>query len=424
VCVLYSVDYVSPANRESPATADRRIYWFWMLLFVMGMAGLVTSPTLVQMFVFWEVTTLCSWGLIGFYDRESGALAAAQKAFLMTAGGGLALFAALLALLVTTHSAGFDAFARLPFAARAAAVPLALLVLAGAWAKSGQVPFHTWLPSAMVAPSPVSAYLHAASMVNAGVYLVLRLTLANALPSPQLALAASPGAALPAVPFAPTALPGSLAWIVGVMAVVTLVVTVAQFFQQDDLKRLLAFSTISHLALILLGASLAMAGSLRAAQGATLHILAHGAGKALLFLSVGTLSYAAGTRHIRDLSGVLRKAPVASVGFLIGVLTVTGVPPFAGFWSKLLMVTGALSLGGVGIAAGAVIVAESLIAFAWFLWVGQRVFLGEPSPAVLALVRPSRTMDAALVLLMLLCLGAAAIGMPLVAGMRVTGLGG
>jgi len=206
--------------------------------------------------------------------------------------------------------------------------------------------------------------------------------------------------------------------------VVTLVVAVSQFFRQDDLKRLLAYSTISHLALILLGASLAMAGSLRAAEGAALHVLAHGAGKALLFLSVGTLSYTAGTRHIRDLSGVLRRAPVASVGFLIGTLTVTGVPPFAGFWSKLLMVSGAVSLGGAGIAAGALIVAESLVAFAWFLWVGQRVFLGGPSPAVLSMARPSRTMDAALVVLMLLCLGAAAIGMPLVTAMRLPGAGG
>ena len=153
-------------------------------------------------------------------------------------------------------------------------------------------------------------------------------------------------------------------------------------------------------------------------------MLAHGVGKALLFLSVGTLSASAGTRHIRDLGGVIGRAPVASAAFLVGALTVTGVPPFAGFWSKLLMVSGAVSLGGAGVAAGVLIVAESLVAFAWFLWVGQRVFLGPPSPAAAAMTRPSPLTDAVLVALMVLCLGISAIGLPLVAAIRAGVAGG
>ena len=424
LCALYSLEYVGPSNRESPVPAARRLYWFWLLTFVGSMSGLVLSTTLLQMFVFWEMTTVCSWALIGFYDREHGALGAARKAFLMTAGGGLALFAALLALLALTHSAGFDAFARLPGAARGAAAGLAVLLLVGAWAKSGQVPFHTWLPSAMVAPSPVSAYLHAAAMVNAGVYLVLRLALANAPAPPQLALASLPGApALPLLP-APPALPPVLATVVGVMAAVSLVVAVVQFFVQDDLKRLLALSTVSHLALVLLGASLAMAGSQLAAQGAALHVLAHGVGKSLLFLSVGVLAFGAGTRRISDLGGVLARAPVASAGFLVGALTVTGVPPFAGFWSKLLMVSGGVAMGGIGVAVGALIVAESLVAFGWFLWVGHRVYLGAPSAAAAAMTPPSRLTDAVLLVLMALCLGITLAGLPLVSAMRLGGAGG
>jgi hydrogenase-4 component D len=420
VCVVYSVAYVGPGNREIPASDDRRGYWFWMLMFVMAMAGLVTSATLVQMFVFWEITTVCSWALIGFYDREEGAQAAAQKAFLMTAGGGLALFATVLTLLALTHSAGFDAISALPPAARGATLLLWLLMLAGAWAKSGQVPFHTWLPSAMVAPSPVSAYLHAASMVNAGVYLALRMALSNATPAPLAAAGAAGAGWLPAV----AALPAALPVVVGVMAVVTMVVAVAQFFYQDDLKRLLALSTISQLALVMLGVALAMAGSARAAQGAALHILAHGVGKALLFLSVGSLSYAAGTRHIRDLAGVRERAPVAAMGFLIGALTVTGVPPFAGFWSKLLIVTGAVSLGGVGVWAGALVVLESLVAFAWFLWVGQRVFLGRPSPAAATMTVAAPAMEAALVILMVLSVAITAVALPLASAVRPGGFGG
>jgi hydrogenase-4 component D len=410
VCVLYSVAYVGPRNREMPVADDRRGYWFWLLLFVMAMAGLVTSSTMVQMFVFWEITTVCSWALIGFYDRERGALAAAQKAFLMTAGGGLALFATILVLLAITHSAGFDALSRMPAGAKGAVAALAVLLLVGAWAKSAQVPYHTWLPSAMVAPSPVSAYLHAASMVNAGVYLVLRIGLANPL--------------VPGLWFVPTGLPEGIPWLIGIMAALTLVVTVTQFFYQDDLKKLLALSTISHLALILLGAALAMAGSMRAAQGAALHILAHGVGKALLFLSVGTLSYAAGTRHIRDLSGVLTKAPIPAMGFLVGALTVTGVPPFAGFWSKLLIVTGGVSLGGIGMVAAALVVIESLVAFAWFLWVGMRVFLGPPSPAVEAMGPRPAAMEAALVILMVLCVAITAAALPLALAVHPVGSGG
>jgi hydrogenase-4 component D len=395
-CVLYSTAYVGSRNREMPAADDRRTFYFWLLLFIGAMSGLATSATLVQLFLFWEITTICSWALIGFYQEEHGALAAAYKAFLMTAGGGLALFAGLLILLALTGAADFGAFAQLPGGARAGLATALLLVLCvGAWAKSGQVPFHTWLPDAMVAPTPVSAYLHAASMVNAGAYLVLRLVVSA-----------------PAAEGAP-ALPPALAVVLGVMGVLTLVVAVAQFFFQQDLKRLLALSTIAGLAYVFIGAALGAAGSQRATQGAALHILAHGAGKGLLFLAVGTLSYTMATRHIRDLAGVIRQAPVAAAGFLIGALTVTGVPPFAGFWSKFALIGGAVQLGGWGLAVGVLLLAESVIAFAWFLWVGQKVFLGVPSAAVSAGSPPSRAMDVALVFLMLLCLLVPLVGLPL-----------
>ena len=403
-CVLYASAYVGPRNRELPADDDRRVFYFWFLLFIGAMAGLVTSSTLLQLFVFWEITTICSWALIGFYQEEHGALAAAYKAFLMTFGGGLALFAALIALLALTGSAGFDAFALLPMGARTTlALTLLLLMCVCAWAKSGQVPFHTWLPDAMVAPTPVSAYLHAASMVNAGAYLVLRLVTSAPMDG------ASPD------------LPSALGAVLAVMGVITLVVAVSQFFYQNDLKRLLALSTIAGLAYVFIGAGLGAAGSQRAAQGAALHILAHGAGKGLLFLSVGTLSYAMATRRIGDLAGVLKAAPVAAVGFLIGMLTVTGVPPFAGFWSKFALIGGAIQLGGWGVAVGILLLAESVIAFAWLLWVGQKVFLGEPSAAVLTAAKPSRAMDAALVFLMLLCLLVPLFGLPLADAVRLGG---
>ncbi len=394
-CVAYSAAYVGPGNRETPSGEDRRTYYAWLLLFLGAMAGLVTSATLLQLFLCWEITTICSWALIGYYQEEHGALASALKAFLMTAGGGLGLLAAILVLVALTGSVHFTALAGLSAAGRPGlALLLLLLVLVGAWAKSGQVPFHTWLPDAMIAPSPVSAYLHAASMVNAGAYLVLRI------------VTASPVEGAGAVPVAVTAV------ILG-MGVLTLVVALAQFFVQDDLKRLLALSTIAGLAYVFIGAGLAAMGSLRSAQGAALHILAHGAGKGLLFLSVGCLSYAIGTRRIGDLSGVLRAAPVPAAGFLIGALTVTGVPPFAAFWSKFALIAGAVELGGSGLAVGVLLLAESVVAFAWFLWIGHRVFLGTPSPAATRAVPVPRVMNAALLFLIALCLAVPIFALPL-----------
>ena len=398
-CVIYSSAYVGSRNREVPSSDDRRSFYFWLLLFVGAMSGLVTSSTLLQLFLFWEITTLCSWALIGYYQEEHGALAAAYKAFLMTASGGLALLAAILILLAVAGTSDFGALARLGTGPLATVV--LLLTLVGAWAKSGQVPFHTWLPDAMVAPSPVSAYLHAASMVNAGAYLFLRVVTAAAPVNDRAAVALPPVAVTIAL----------------VMGVLTLVVSVAQFFYQTDIKRLLALSTIAGLSYVFIGAALGAAGSPLAAQGAGLHILAHGAGKGLLFLAAGTASYAVGTRTIGDLSGVLRRAPVASVGYFIGALTVTGVPPFAGFWSKFSLISGAVHLGGTGLLVGVVLIVESVLAFAWFLWVGHRVFLGHPSKAVEAASPPSRAMDLALILLMVLCVVVPLAGLPLASAM-------
>jgi hydrogenase-4 component D len=394
-CVAYSAAYVGSRNRELPSSDDRRGFYFWLLLFIGAMAGLATSATLLQLFLCWELTTICSWALIGFYQEEHGALGAALKAFLMTAGAGLGLLASILILLALTGSVHFTAFAGLSAAGRTGlAVLLLLLLLLGAWAKSGQVPFHTWLPDAMVAPSPVSAYLHAASMVNAGAYLALRIVTA----------APAQGAG---------AVPGVIATVILAMGVLTLVVAVAQFFVQSDLKRLLALSTIAGLAYVFIGAGLAALGSQRSAQGAALHILAHGAGKGLLFLSAGSLSYALGTRRIGDLAGVLRAAPVPAIGFLIGALTVTGVPPFAAFWSKFALIAGAVGLGGTGLAIGVLLLIESVVAFAWFLWVGHRVFLGTPSAAAMRAAPIPPVMNAVLVFLIVLCLAVPVFALPL-----------
>lgn len=390
--ILFSNDYIGPKNLEHPVRDGQARYYFWMLLFLGSMIGVAISPNFFQLFIFWELTTLCSWALISYYEEEIG-LRAGYKALLMTHIGGLFLMTGIVLLFVKTGSFDFDALNKLSPGFISA---FFVLTLIGGWAKAAQGPFYTWLPDAMEAPTPVSAYLHAAAMVKAGVYLVARVVLSC---SPQIRgeLVSSGMAALTAV-----------------IALITMFMALFLFFFQDDLKRLLALSTITHLAYIITGCALGLWGSWPGFQGATLHIAAHGAGKALLFLSVGALSYFSGSKRISELSGVGAKLPLVAVGFFVGAFTVTGVPPFAGFFSKLMIIGGALAMRGVGTLIGALLLLESVIAFAWFLWIGQKVFFGSPSPVAEAIGSSSAPIRITLLALIVLCIGITAIALPLI----------
>ena len=324
------------------------------------------------------------------FSRSEASLRAGYKALLMTHAGGLAFLLALLVLFVETGSFEFQALARLGEPARG---PVFFLLMVAAWAKAAQFPFSTWLPDAMEAPTPVSAYLHAAAMVKAGVYLMAR--------------AISSG----------WAMPEGTAIVLGTMALVTIFVALSYYFVQDDLKRLLAWSTIAHLGYVLLAVALGALGSVVAFRGGVLHVLCHGVAKGTLFFCVGAIAYVTGTRRISALGGLGKAMPVTATAFFVGVVAVTGIPPFACFWSKLLILAGAVQLGGV--AAWVVVplvLVESLVSFGWMVHVGQRVFLGEPTPAASVKGDPPPAMSATLLLLMLACLGIAAVGMPLVQG--------
>jgi hydrogenase-4 component D len=230
-------------------------------------------------------------------------------------------------------------------------------------------------------------------MVKAGVYLMAR--------------AASAG----------WAMPQGTAVVLGAMALVTIFVALCYYFVQDDLKRLLAWSTIAHLGYVLLAIALGALGSVVAFRGAALHLLCHGVAKATLFFCVGAVAYVTGTRRISALGGLGKAMPFTATAFFVGVLAVTGIPPFTCFWSKLLILAGAVQLGGVTAwIVVPLVLAESLVSVGWMLHVGQRVFLGEPTPAACVNSDPPPAMSATLLLLMLACLGIAAVGIPLVQG--------
>ncbi len=386
--VLYSTSYLTDKNREHPVgSRDYGRYYFWLLLFISSMVGVALAPNFLQLLVFWELTTLCSWALISFrQDRMS--LRAGFKAMLMTQAGGAFLLVATLILFARTGSFEFSALSALPPVLRNWVF---VFILIAAWAKAAQVPIQTWLPDAMEAPTPISAYLHAAAMVKAGVYLMARTVSSGWTMSPQIS------------------------WLMAGMALLTIFVALSFYFVQDDLKRLLAYSTIAHLGYVMLGIAIGALGAPLGYRGGVLHILCHGYSKATLFFCVGAIAYATGTRKISALRGLGRTMPLTATAFFVGLLSVTGVPPFACFWSKFMILAGAMQLrGAAGPAILTLVLCETLISFGWLLYIAQKVFLGATSEAAAVKSDPPWPMRVTLVALMIGCLAAPLVGVPLV----------
>jgi NADH-quinone oxidoreductase subunit L len=297
---VYSVAYL---DREPRPSVGR--YFTYQSLFVFSMFGLVLAPNFVQMFVFWELVGLCSYLLIGFWYDRPAAARAAVKAFWTTRLGDVGF---VIGIVLLWRAAGTFDFAELFGLAAAHRLPAGLalvmfLIYLGAMGKSAQFPLHVWLPDAMEGPTPVSALIHAATMVAAGVFMVTRVfPLFAAVPS-VLTLIAWVGA--------------FTALLAATMACV-----------EDDIKRVLAYSTVSQL-----GYMMAAAGA-AAPHAAFLHLVTHGLFKALLFLAAGAVIHAVGTNDIHAMGRLFRTLPQTGVVFLIGTLALAGVWPLSGFFSK------------------------------------------------------------------------------------------
>ena len=357
--VVYSTGYLSPQNREHPEHAVERRYYFFLLAFIGSMAGLVYSSTMIGLLVFFELTGVCSWGLIGYYDNPT-ARKAAFKAIITTQVASLGLYVATVVLVGVTGSFALTGLAILTDTYKTI---IFIGILIAAWGKSAQLPFHFWLPDAMVAPTPISAYLHAASMVKVGVYILARCLLSA----------------------------GSVPQVIGiigaVMAVITMLYGFAMYFPQKDLKRLLAYSTITQLSYIFLALSLSVFGSSLAFNGAVAHIFNHAFAKGLFFLVAGALSYAAGTKMLPSLKGIMRKMPLVGVSFACAALAVTGVPPFNCFFSKFSILAGgfmAAKANPLLLVLVVIAIIETIGSFAWLFWVFGAAVPGEPSAEIAA----------------------------------------
>ena len=343
---VYSLGYLS----DEPAPSLGR-YYTYQSLFAFSMMGLVLAPNFVQLFINWELVGLCSYLLIGYWYPRPEAARAAVKAFWITKAGDVGF---LIGIVLLWRQAGTFDFLELLSLTESGLMPLAGLgvitfcIYLGASGKSAQFPFHIWLPDAMEGPTPVSALIHAATMVTAGVYLLTRTVWLFRLTPDVMQVIAWNGA--------------FTALLAAVLACV-----------QTDIKRVLAYSTVSQLGYMMaaIGAGFASAGFL--------HLLTHGIFKALLFLGAGAVIHAVGTNDIFEMGGLGRKMPQTTIVFVVGTLSLAGIPFFGGFFSKE-EILGATLAGGFPGPFAMLLVGAFLTAFYMFRVVFI-TFAGAPAGA-------------------------------------------
>lgn len=326
-------------------------FFIYILLFMSSMLGVVLASNMITLFVFWELTSFSSYMLIGFYHEKEKSRWAALQALIVTGLGGLALLAGV--LLIGAAGNSFELADLLNngvnLGSHSLYLPMLLLILLGAFTKSAQVPFHFWLPGAMEAPAPVSTYLHSATMVKAGVYLLAR--------------------------FNPI-LGGTTEWhyLVTLAGASTMLIGALLALPQTDLKKLLAYTTVSALGILVMLIGL---GTTMASKAAIVFLLVHSLYKGALFMVAGTIDHETGTRDIRYLSGLMKLMPFTAIAAILAAFSMSGFPPLLGFIGKELLYEAKLHAPSAaeiilltGIFANAVNVTVAII-------VGIRPFLGQ-----------------------------------------------
>ncbi|WP_442602572.1 NADH-quinone oxidoreductase subunit L [Paenibacillus sp. KN14-4R] len=322
---IYSKGYMKGDERIN-------VFFSYVALFTFSMLGLVISVNLLELYIFWELVGVCSFLLIGFWYHKPEARAAAKKAFIITRIGDVGLLIGLLLLFwyMPGHALDFSSIHNV-FASgnggisQGVITAIAIMIFIGAIGKSGQFPLHTWLPDAMEGPTPISALIHAATMVAAGVYLVAR-TYDIFLASPDALIV--------------------VAYVGGFTAIFAATIGIAQ----NDIKRVLAYSTVSQLGYMMMGLGIGVSYT-----SGMFHLFTHAFFKALLFLAAGSVIHAVKTQDIREMGGLAGKMKITTITFAIGALALAGIAPLSGFWSKDTILTEAYEhnqlLFWVGLAA-------------------------------------------------------------------------
>ncbi|MBO1199374.1 Na+/H+ antiporter subunit A [Staphylococcus simiae] len=366
--VLYSIGYLSKSEQLGN-------FYCYLLLFMGAMLGVVLSDNVIILYLFWELTSFSSFLLISFWRERQASIYGAQKSLIITVLGGLSLLGGLILLSLSTNSFSIQYMIQhisdihnSPYFIFAM-----ILIMLGAFTKSAQFPFYIWLPDAMEAPTPVSAYLHSATMVKAGLYLIARMT-------PIFAISAG------------------WIWTVTVVGLITLFWASLNATKQQDLKGILAFSTVSQLGMIMsmlgIGAvSYHFQGAnsqiyAAAFTAAIFHLINHATFKGALFMVTGAVDHATGTRDIKKLGGLLTIMPISFTITVITALSMAGIPPFNGFLSKesfldaMINVTHAniFSLNGLGILFPIVAIIGSIFTFVYSIKFIMSIFFGHYQP--------------------------------------------
>lgn len=372
--VIYSSGYMQDDPRYSR-------FFAYVSLFMSGMLTLVIAPNYVQFFMAWEIMGLCSYLLIGFWFEKDSAADAGRKAFLTTRIGDIGFFLGIMTLFVATGTLSFNqlntVFHHGSHVANAALLPMAaLLIFCGTIGKSAQAPLHVWLPDAMEGPTPVSALIHAATMVAAGVYLIAR----------SFAL---------------------FSGFENVMQIVVIIGTLTAFaaaivaLTQNDIKKVLAYSTISQLGYMVVAMGL---GSMAAGM---FHLVTHAFFKALLFLGAGSVIHGCHTQDMRQMGGLLKKMPHTAWTFIIASVAIAGVPPLSGFWSKDEILVAAFD-GGHSFVFWTLLVTALMTAFYMFRLVFM-TFFGKPKDEKIHAHESPASMTLPL---WILAIGAILVGIP------------
>lgn len=365
--VLYSIFYLAKGKEKLD------LFYLFLFLFMGAMLGLVFSDNALVLYGFWELTSISSFLLIAYWHHRDKSRYGAMKSMMITVLGGLGLLSGFITMYVMTGSFRIREWIAISpeIMDHSLFLPAMLLILLGAFTKSAQFPFHIWLPDAMEAPTPVSAYLHSATMVKAGIYLVARLS----------------------VVFGGS---GEWFWLVSGFGIVTLIWGSISAVRQTDLKSILAYSTISQLGMIMSLLGIGSATFLfeafddselyaKAMLAAMFHLINHATFKGALFMAVGIVDHETGTRDIRKLGGLMTVMPVTFTITMIGSLSMAGLPPFNGFLSKEMFFTALLHVVQLqffdvqtwGIVFPVVGWIASVFTFVYCLLLFTRTFLGK-----------------------------------------------
>ena len=342
IILIYSVDYISHYENQTE-------YYTMVVLFLGSMMGLVFSANLLWMYIFWEMTGFASWRLVGFF-RSDRDVAKANKTLLVTVFGALCMLIGIIMVYANYGTMDLRVLHGEAISALAAS-----FILMGILSKSATLPFSTWLPDAGVAPSTVTSLLHAAVLVKIGVYAYARIF---------------------GVTFAaPDGFSTAVLYIAGASALVS----AGAALVETDIKRIIAYSTISQLAFIFLGLA---SGNTTAFAGAILYILMHSIAKGGLFLCAGIIEQNTHTKDINKMGGLFSSMPVTGTAFALCALSVMGIPPFGGFFSKFLVFSGAAQNGSLPVLlmflAGAVMTLLYLVRLFYKIFLGERAGEGNP----------------------------------------------